>query len=1137
MTSTPFSSATLPDAGTVVDWNNLSGVSKILSITNSISGAPHSVLILTDSNDDAQRVVSEMSFFCNDSESIILLPDTETLPYDLEQPPSELTSSRAAVFHKLTNNPTERMVIVTTVKAAMRRIASKDHWMSHLKLKVSDAVDTNELLVKLSELGYQEATTVLSRGQYSIRGRIIDISPFGSDSSARIIVGEAGHISEIRKLSLSKQLSSEQLDHVMVLSCRELPTTISTRTEFSKNWRAKFGSFRGIDIFESVVNDHVYPGGIESYLPFFTATTTLFDIIPNNYKTVFFEGAEEAASKYEATTIARYEEVSSFRKGFVLEPTELWITKDALLTQCKKNGFIRVNSGVSGIDFETEKTTFERAESVEATIDMLTPWVGKAEKVIYCMSSDSRREEMDLICEMLDQSADWASSWEETQTEGSSSFIALANIEKGFYAPSEGILVITEKEIFGQPIFQKNDSSDTINFEYNKFKDFQTLTIGSPLVHLKYGVGRYNGLVSMDYFDVKREYLTIRYAEDALIYVKMEDLDFVSRYSGIDQEKAPLDIVGSERWLKGLTEGFTEIKNVAHRLLQIYSEKEVKIGISMGETDHRYEKFCSEFPFQETDDQLQATNEIISDLQSKKPMDRIVCGDVGFGKTEVAMRAAFHAVSSGYQVALMVPSTILANQHFESFIQRFTSFPYKIECMTRFAKKSEERSVLKSLVSGGVDILIGTHRIIQSDVRYRNLGLLIVDEEHRFGVKQKEALREMRSDMNLLSMTATPIPRTLSMSMHGIRDLSTITTPPAKRLSIRTFVENISDALIKEAITRETMRSGQVFYVHNKIDTIEETADNIRALFPELTVVVAHAKMSEIELEKIMADFYSKNSDVLVCTTIIETGIDVPNANTIIIEKANNFGLAQLHQLRGRVGRSNKQAYAYLTHESSKLSEYAEKRLKAMAEASSLGEGYMLANHDMEIRGAGEILGEKQSGQIQAIGFQLYMRLLERAIDILKSGKEIDGDFKDELHVNVDVNISNLIPENYVTDQATRLSFYKRVASAVGSTEIKGINDELRDRFGPIPDMLVNHILISSIKHGLAKKGISKISASESGGYIEYDPGNITTSDKFNSLAINQPGTYALKNGNLLTFSAQTHGLAERISTIESIVA
>lgn len=1128
--------ATIPKFGEEVIWSGINGSCRSLAIAQILSGNNSCCLIITNSNDESIAVINELNFFIRDNIDVLHLPDVETLPYDTEPPHAEVISVRAEILSRLSRINERQFILVTSIHSALRLLPNQSHWSDHIQIHVGDQFNKIKVIEKLLDLGYRQTEAVNSRGEFCFNNEIFDIVPYGGSHSCRLTVNNE-KISSIKKLSLSTQLSSKNIESISLLTSREFSFDFSARQRFVSTWKEYFGPESTRDDIYRSVRDGKLISGLESYHPFFNQSISLFDLLPKDCKVIQCQGVNKTARDYEASIDARFSEVTNFRTINTVKPEDLWLSFSRLKEAAKEMGSIVLcnSSESASINIGSKETYFERKESVDSAIEMLEPWIEKVKNVIYCMSSDARREEMDFICDMLDQSPEWITDWSQLSESKATSAIALASIEKGFYLPDSSLLVITEREIFGQPIFQKVEIEDSANIEFNRYKDLQTVKVGDPLVHLKYGVGRFNGLVSLDYFGIKREFLTIKYADDGILYVKMEELDYVSRYSGINKEKAPLDSVGSEKWVRGLKSSFTDIKSTAQNLMRIHAEKEVKIGISMGETDHRYEKFCAEFPFQETRDQLAATNDIINDLQSNRPMDRIVCGDVGFGKTEVAMRAAFHAVASGYQVALMVPSTILAHQHYESFKQRFSSFPFKIECMTRFASKTEEKATLKKLSTGEINILIGTHRIIQSDVKYRKLGLLIIDEEHRFGVKQKEKLREMRTDMNLLSMTATPIPRTLSMSMHGIRDLSTITTPPAKRLSIRTSVNRTSNNVIKEAISREILRSGQVFYVHNSIETIEDAADNIRCLFPNIKVAVAHAKMSETMLEDVMAKFYSRKYDVLVCTTIIETGIDVPNANTIIIEKANEFGLAQLHQLRGRVGRSTKQAYAYLCTSTTNLSPDAEKRLNAMVDANSLGEGFMLANHDLEIRGAGEILGEKQSGHIQAIGFQLYMRLLERAIEILKAGQSITGDFKDQLHVDVELSCSSLIPNDYISSQALRLSFYKRIASVEDQSSLDAIHDEIIDRFGPVPKLLKDHLNLAAVKFGLSKDGVIKVFADDNGGYIQFEPENFVAKSKYNLLAITKEDLFDLKNGDKLHFNLPTKSLEERIELIAEL--
>ena len=640
-------------------------------------------------------------------------------------------------------------------------------------------------------------------------------------------------------------------------------------------------------------------------------------------------------------------------------------------------------------------------------------------------------------------------------------------------------------------------------------RNLAELKIGQPVVHLDHGVGRYGGLVTLDTGGLKAEYLLINYANESKLYVPVGSLHLISRYVGGSDETAPLHKLGNESWAKTRQKAAEKIRDVAAELLDVYAQREVKKGFEFKYDREEFQQFAATFPFEETHDQAMAINAVISDMCQPKAMDRLVCGDVGFGKTEVAMRAAFLAVMNHKQVAVLVPTTLLAQQHYENFKDRFANLPVNVEVLSRFKTTKEQKQILENLAEGKVDILIGTHKLIQSDVKFSDLGLLIIDEEHRFGVGQKEKIKQLRANIDILTLTATPIPRTLNMAMNGIRDLSIIATPPARRVSIKTFVRQKDDLIIREAILREILRGGQVYYLHNDVASIENTAEKLTALVPEARVVIGHGQMRERELERVMSDFYHQRYNVLVCSTIIETGIDVPTANTIIIERADNFGLAQLHQLRGRVGRSHHQAYAYLLTPLPKLmTKDAKRRLEALESLDNLGAGFILATHDLEIRGAGELLGNEQSGQIESIGFSLYMELLDAAVKALKEGREPSLEEITHQQAEIELRVPALLPEDYLGDVNMRLSFYKRIAAAESKQELDELKVELIDRFGLLPEATKNLLQIAEMRLMVKPLKVLKIDAGAQGGFIEFSPSAKVNPEKFIKLIQQNPIVY-----------------------------
>nr|MBP7179374.1 transcription-repair coupling factor [Moraxellaceae bacterium] len=668
-------------------------------------------------------------------------------------------------------------------------------------------------------------------------------------------------------------------------------------------------------------------------------------------------------------------------------------------------------------------------------------------------------------------------------------------------------------------------------------RNLSELNPGSPVVHIDHGVGRYQGLVTLDIDGQTQEFLLLEYADKAKLYVPVSSLHLIARYSGADDAMAPLHRLGTEQWTKARRKAAEQVRDTAAELLNIYARRAARSGHAFDFNELEYQHFASGFPFEETADQAAAIIATISDLRAPRPMDRLVCGDVGFGKTEVAMRAAFVAVQDGHQVAILVPTTLLAQQHYENFRDRFADWPIKIDVLSRFKSTKEQTAALKELGEGKVDIIIGTHKLLQSDVKFRNLGLIIVDEEHRFGVRHKEALKNLRAEVDMLTLTATPIPRTLNMAFSGMRDLSIIATPPAKRLAVKTFVRETSPEVVKEAMLRELLRGGQAYYLHNEVDTIEKCAQELQALVPEARIGIAHGQMRERELEQVMQQFYHKQFNVLVCTTIIETGIDVPSANTIIMDRADKLGLAQMHQLRGRVGRSHHQAYAYLlTPHKKAMTGDAEKRLEAIAQADDLGAGFALASHDLEIRGAGELLGEEQSGNINTIGFTLYMEMLDRAVKAIRAGKTPNLDQPLEISTEINLRISALIPDEYLPDVHNRLMLYKRISNAKTVDDLNELQVEMIDRFGLLPDPAKNLFAVTALKLEAERLGIRKIDAGSEGGRVEFSSDTKVDAMRLIRLIQTQSRYYKLEGGDRLKFMLKSDNAEERLSVVHSVL-
>lgn len=1102
-------------------WAGLPGSSRSLAIYESARNTTRTTLVVCSSSAEAERIHDELTFFSGgDTRKVIHIPDTEVLPYDLESPHGGITSQRARALHELAKS-NEGRIVVTSSLALVQRVASRKHWAeSFISIKEAESTKVSSLVNALISFGYTEkAVDVENPGEFSIRNEILDVFPIGSSHPYRIRMSN-GQVESIFTLNIFSQRSVSSVSSIEVLSSREMPIANENLSLFRQNYRKEFGYRRGDFIYESV-GKRSFPAGIESLFPLFSEKTeTILDYISDNAPIFLIGNVVKSISAFWEQLIGRYEDLRLDKERRVIVPERLWLPSKEIKERISKHKVVFLfESRVPGapVDYQGELTLIKRQPDLRDTISQLASWVHRSNDVIFAIPSIERRNEVELICQMLNLDLFEISSWSDfsvSRDGNKRAFIVNADLCHGFYMDELKLLLITESEIFGQVMFSEMEGDEDQLLK--KEQDLEGLEVGEPIIHVEYGVGRFNGLQEMTLNGVTKEFLTIRYAEAAIAYVGMEDLDMISRYSGISVENAPLDALRSEKWKVSLNEAVDNIIHVAKSLNRIREEKKKQIGIRFKKPGYDYQQFAGQFPFQMTHDQLQAVKEIFRDMISNQPMDRIVCGDVGFGKTEVAQRASFLAVKSGYQVAVMVPTTLLANQHFESFQKRFAGFNVNIRCLSGLDRK-QEMSVLEEIENGQVDIIIGTQRLIQKDVSFKRLGLFIIDEEHRFGVKDKGAMLKVRQNIDVLSMTATPIPRTMGIAMHGIRDISSIFTPPSKRLSIRTLVKEMSESTVREAIQREMMRDGQVFILHNRVASIHQRAEEIKAIAPDRTVDIIHGQMSEDELELVMSRFHNHQTNILICTTIVENGINVPNANTILIENADKLGLAQLHQLRGRVGRSNRQAYAYL-FKSKSPTEDGLQRLRAMEHASKLGSGLLIATHDMEIRGAGEVLGEEQSGEMIKIGSALYFRLLKQAISLVESGEDI-GNLLDNRDVNIDTMISGSIKKDYIENDAVRLSLYKRITSVKEMAELKALIEEIKDRFGPMPESCLNLFQIEKIRLYLRKIGIKRIKAGRSSGLIELRKDHRLNPARLVDMVNSNPDTYKLTGPYTMEFS------------------
>jgi len=1149
----PFSK----QAGDRQSWGTLHGSAAALAIANTAKQSKHLTVVITADTVSASALEIELDFFVGKKINslpsttvakqasgieILHFPDWETLPYDYFSPHQDIISDRLHTLYQLPQ--LQQGILVVPITTLLHRISPPEFLRKNsLVVDLGQTFDLNGMAKQLQSTGYHGVDTVYEHGEYAIRGSLMDIFPMGSDLPFRIDLFD-DEVESIRTFDPETQRTLDQIDSVRLLPAKEYPLDKEGITHFRNTWHETFDvDHRSCPLYQDV-SDGISPAGIEYYLPlFFQECGTLFDYLPED-AIIFTHGdLETAADRFWREATTRFESRIGDRERPLLPPEKIFITGDRVFSELKKHPRIDL---FKGSEEKAKTKPFANTPLPPLGIDshasqplnaLKNYLLDNESRILFCAESAGRRETLLELLSKINIRPITCAGWQEFLDGEQRLSICISPIAQGLKLSAPDITVISEGELFGSQVHQtrrrrqSNDSADQI------VKNLTELSIGAAVVHIDHGVGRYRGLVMLDVDGQSHEFLLLEYAGKDKLYVPVASLDRISRYSGADEKSTPVNRLGSEQWEKAKRKAAEKIRDVAAELLEIYARREAKPGYAFKNPKLAFEKFCQSFPFEETPDQEKAIEAVTKDMLSNNAMDRLVCGDVGFGKTEVAMRAAFIAAHSGKQVAILVPTTLLAQQHYENFIDRFADWPINIDVLSRFRSKKESDDVLQKVASGNVDIVIGTHKLLQNDVKYKNLGLLIIDEEHRFGVRQKDQLKSLRAEVDILTLTATPIPRTLNMAMTGIRDLSIISTPPARRLSVKTFVREFDNGLAKEAISREILRGGQVYYLHNEVKTIEKTAADLRELIPEARIVVGHGQLRERDLEQVMSDFYHKRFNVLVCSTIIETGIDVPNANTIIINRADKFGLAQLHQLRGRVGRSHHQAYAYLLTPSQKqMTDDAVKRLEAIANAVDLGAGFTLATHDLEIRGAGELLGDGQSGQIQSIGFSLYMELLDRAVEALKNGKTLDIDAPETGSVDVNLRIPALIPDDYLYDVHTRLILYKRIAGAKDADALRELQVEMIDRFGLLPDATKNLFKISELKLKAKQLGINKLEAGANAGHIEFGKEPLVDPLVIVNLVQTQPQNYQLSGANHFKFFADMDNAEAKFSTLERIL-
>jgi len=1114
-----------------------------LSLVNIAKQSQSLIVVLLPDASCLQPLKGEIDFFLGDQDeiSIVTLPDWETLPYDYFSPHQDIISERLETLYQLPR--LRQAILLLPVSSALQKLPARQYIEQQcLQLEKGQTFDIQKLKILLDNNGYHCVSTVMQYGEYAVRGSILDLYPMGVKDPIRIELFD-DEIESLRYFDSETQLTKQKVDKINLLPAREYPSDDTAISLFRQNWRSKFDSNLKHSTLYRDVSSGIFPAGIEYYLPlFFDKLSTIFDYLDES-NTIFIQSVmlDASVDSFWLELEERYQQHCHDIERPIVEPGELYLSFVELLANKKRYPSVMLSGDEWNRTTPSTDLKFATCPDIQIEHRLSTP-LQKFEQIrqnhaniLICAESRGRQEVIRELLLKHHVQTNPVASWQEFLSSDYAVNLITAPVEKGFSFDEN--LIICESDLFGRQVLQVRRRGEKDISPDQLIHSLAELKIGDPVVHVEQGVGRYLGLQTIEAGGISTEFLTLEYSGGDKLYVPVQSLYQIHRYSGSSPETAPWHKLGSESWSKAKIKAIEKARDTAAELLDIYARRGAEIGHAHKLDKLDYEKFAAEFPFELTEDQVSAIDAVIANMTSSQPMDRLICGDVGFGKTEVAMRAAFISVQSGMQVAMLVPTTLLAQQHFNSFQDRFSQWPINIGVLSRFQTKKQQRITLLKLESGQIDLIIGTHALISGKLKFKNLGLLIIDEEHRFGVRQKEILKSYRAKVDILTLTATPIPRTLNMSMSGMRDLSIIATPPAKRLAIKTFVRQRNEPLIKEAIQREIRRGGQVFFLHNSVDTIERTASEIQTLLPDIEVAVAHGQMRERQLEDVMKQFYHHRYHVLVCTTIIETGIDIPTANTIIMDRADKLGLAQLHQLRGRVGRSHHQAYAYLmTPPPKSITKDAKKRLEAISRLEDLGAGFILATHDLEIRGAGELLGDEQTGHMQTIGFSLYMELLERAILAIKNGEELSLTESQSDQTEVNLGISALLPDDYVHDVAIRLSLYKRIASAQSKKALRDLQVELIDRFGLLPNQAKNLFEVAELKNKLTSLGAVKLDSTESQFSIEFSGKPNIDTTKLIELIQRNPTRYRLAKGTLLKVQQSAGDLSQRLQQIDSLI-
>ncbi len=1142
MANTLIFSPKIPHAkDQVVNWTGFTGCADSLALASAIKNENRFFVVVTSDNQTALRLEHELAFFLQNAHPIMHFPDWETLPYDVFSPLPDIISERLKTLALL--QQVKRGALIVSVTTLMHLLAPREHVLANsFAINVGDDFNLELNRIKLESVGYQCVSQVYQHAEFAVRGAIVDLFPMGSKVPFRIELFDE-EIESIRTFDPETQRSLEKITQIQLFPAREFPFTDESIKLFRQEFRATFPEISPKNTLYVDVSKGVTPNGIEYYLPLFVEkTATLFDYLPSSAVLVLPESLRTTAEVFYSEAEERYQQRKYDIDRPLLKPEKLFLSAQCLLDKIASFACITINN-----EEAEESTVFtcnqlpvivldnKLSEPAQALHQFISTFKGK---ILFVAESAGRREGLIDKLRSFKISVKQVDGWQEFLNSEVSPCVLVAPMEYGLYLDNPAIAIITENQLSGEKVLQRRRRRKSAARELeNIVNNLNELTIGSPVVHRDHGVGRYLGLQTLEIGGITSEFLMLEYANNDKLYVPVSTLYVIGRYTGMSPENAPLHKLGGDQWTKLKQKAIARIRDVAAELLEIHAKRAIKKGHAFVIDDSDYQIFADAFPFEETPDQQSAIEAILEDMASPQPMDRVICGDVGFGKTEVSMRATFIAAQSGKQVAVLVPTTLLAQQHYQNFRDRFADWPFRVEVMSRFVTPKQLKQIADDLAEGKVDIVIGTHTLLSKELKFKELGLVVIDEEHRFGVRQKEHFKKMRSELDFLTLTATPIPRTLNMAMAGLRDISIIASPPPNRHAIKTFITEWIDSQVREACLREIKRGGQVFFLHNEVKSMEKMARELAELIPEARIEIAHGQLPERELERIMLDFYHQRFNLLLCSTIIESGIDIPTANTIIIDRADKLGLAQLHQLRGRVGRSHHRAYAYfIVPPKSLMSKDAMKRLQAVEASGDLGAGFMLSSHDLEIRGAGELLGDDQSGQIQEIGFTLYTELLDRAVNALKSGKQPELDTPMDRGAEVDLQAAALIPEDYLPDIHGRLVLYKRISSTDTQAELHDLQVEMIDRFGLLPEPVKTLFSVTAIKQKAEKLGIKKIEANSGGGRIIFSSEPKINAEQLINLIQTQAQCYKFDGSDKLRFIKPFETTVQKIDFVVGLL-